>query len=238
MSIFIGETINNWLKIKRHLFPATCLLCGARSEKGSLCRGCLADLPYLPASRCPVCALPALSGNVCGACLSEPPEYHSTVAALSYSFPLDALIHALKYRANLALAVPLADLLAQAASPRLRPDYLVPMPLYPARLRERGFNQALEIAKRVSKLTGIALLPNACRRIRDTPPQASMPWKERARNIRGAFACDANLSGRRIAVIDDVMTTGATMNELAKVLRKQKAAEVECWAVARTLREG
>lgn len=238
MSIFIGETINNWLKIKRHLFPATCLLCGTRSEKGSLCRGCLADLPYLPASRCPVCALPALPGNVCGACLSEPPEYHSTVAALSYSFPLDALIHALKYRANLALAVPLADLLAQAASPRLRPDYLVPMPLYPARLRERGFNQALEIAKRVSKLTGIALLPNACRRIRDTPPQASMPWKERARNIRGAFACDANLSGRRIAVIDDVMTTGATMNELAKVLRKQKAAEVECWAVARTLREG
>lgn len=237
MSIFGEKAINNWLEIKRRLFRASCLLCGGKSESGSLCRGCLADLPYLPESRCPVCALPAIAGNVCGACLSKPPAYHGTAAALSYSFPIDALIHAFKYQANLALAVPLADLLTQATLTGSRPDYLVPMPLYSARLRERGFNQALEIARRVSKLTGIALLPNACRRVHDTRPQAATPWKERATNIRGAFACDLNLSGKHIAVIDDVMTTGATMNELAKVLRKQKAAEVECWVVARTLRK-
>jgi len=103
------------------------------------------------------------------------------------------------------------------------------------RLAERGFNQALEIARIVSARTGIPLLPLACRKVVDTPPQATLPWKDRAKNVRRAFVCDADLRGKRIAVVDDVLTTGATLGEVARVLRKAGAAEVAGWVVARTL---
>src|SRR5574341_553019 len=109
------------------------------------------------------------------------------------------------------------------------------MPLARGRLAERGFNQALEIARVVAARTGIALLRDAARKVADTPPQAALPWKKRAKNVRGAFACDADLTGRRIAVVDDVLTTGATLDELARVLRKAGAAGVTGWVVARTL---
>jgi ComF family protein len=118
-----------------------------------------------------------------------------------------------------------------------RPDFIVPMPLHPDRLRERGFNQALAIARRVSKKTGIALLPDACQRIRNTPSQTGLPWKEREQNIRRAFTCEAKLEGKHVAMLDDVMTTGATLNELAKVLCKHGATHVSGWVVARTLRD-
>jgi ComF family protein len=111
----------------------------------------------------------------------------------------------------------------------------VPMPLARGRLAERGFNQALEIARVVATRTGIALLPHSCRKVVETPAQAMLPWKERARNVRRAFVCDADLQGRRIAVVDDVLTTGATLNELARVLRKAGAVEVRGWVVARAL---
>jgi ComF family protein len=112
---------------------------------------------------------------------------------------------------------------------------LVAMPLHPARLRQRGFNQSHEIAKALSRRLGIPLAAEACLRTRDTTPQASLPWKERTRNIRGAFACHGNVSGKRIAVVDDVMTTGASLDELARTLRRAGAARVEAWVVARTL---
>ncbi len=109
------------------------------------------------------------------------------------------------------------------------------MPLGPARLGERGFNQALELARVASRLTNTPLTANACRRAHDRPPQAMLPWRERAKNIRGAFVYNADLSGLRVAVVDDVMTTGATLNELARNLRKAGAAEIRGWMVARTL---
>ncbi|HMJ48980.1 MAG TPA: phosphoribosyltransferase family protein, partial [Burkholderiales bacterium] len=114
-------------------------------------------------------------------------------------------------------------------------DYLIPVPLTTARLRERGFNQALEIAKLVSQKWGVSLLADACYRILDRPPQAGLPWKERAKNVRGAFVCQAELRGKKVALLDDVMTTGATLDELAKVVRKKGATEISAWVVARTL---
>jgi ComF family protein len=114
-------------------------------------------------------------------------------------------------------------------------DAIVPMPLAPGRLAERGFNQALEIARPVARRTGIPLLPHACRKVVETAPQAALPWIERAKNVRRAFVCDAGLRGKRIAVVDDVLTTGATLNELARVLRKAGAREISGWVVARTL---
>jgi predicted amidophosphoribosyltransferase len=110
------------------------------------------------------------------------------------------------------------------------------MPLARGRLAERGFNQSLEIARVVAADTRIALLPDACRKVAETPPQAALPWKERARNVRRAFVCDADLAGRKVAVVDDVLTTGATLNELARVLLRAGATSVRGWVVARTAR--
>ncbi|SEL48101.1 ComF family protein [Nitrosovibrio tenuis] len=215
-------------------FRKKCLLCEATSD-GDFCRPCRDSLPHLPTDICMVCALPVKGSQVCGACLAHPPAFDRSIAAFEYAFPVDALLQGLKYRANLAMARVLADLLIARIGPVELPECVVPMPLHPVRLRERGFNQALEIARHVSKNTGVMLLPDVCQRIRDTPSQTVLPWKERERNIRGAFTCEADLEGKHIAVLDDVMTTGATLNELAKVLRRRGAARVSGWVVARTL---
>lgn len=114
-------------------------------------------------------------------------------------------------------------------------DLLMPMPMHSARLKVRGFNQALELARLMSKSTNIPLDYSSCQRVRFTPPQASLPLKERIKNIRGAFSCQQNLHGKNIAIIDDVMTSGASLNELAKTLKEAGAAHVECWVIARTL---
>jgi ComF family protein len=177
--------------------------------------------------------VPLASGRVCGACLDRPPRFDRVEAAFAYQFPVSALIHAFKYGRKLALARVLAELMAPHVASDV--DAIVPMPLARGRLAERGYNQALEIARRVASLTGVTLLPDACSKVADTPAQASLPWKARARNVRGVFVCHAAVEGQRIAVVDDVLTTGATMNELARVLRKAGAAEVRGWVVARTL---
>jgi ComF family protein len=146
---------------------------------------------------------------------------------------VDALIHAFKYHGNLALARVLGAALAGAIDDDV--DFIVPMPLSLARLRDRGFNQALEIARYAGAAKKIPVLPTACRRVLDTPSQAALPWKERARNVRGAFVCDADLTDKRVAIVDDVMTTGSTLAELAKKLKRAGASRVSGWVVARAL---
>lgn len=217
--------------------PRDCLLCGSASEQGSLCVPCRTALPRLPAARCPICASPSPASAICGACLADPPFFQRTVAAVAYGFPVDALIQACKYAGNLAAAQALGELLAEAISKEPAPDAIVPMPLHPARLRERGFNQALEIARPLAATTGVPLVTGACARIKDTPPQVSLPRRERERNMRGAFFTLRRLDGMRIALVDDVMTTGNSLSETARVLRKAGAAQVHAWTVARTLEE-
>ncbi|HEX6829864.1 MAG TPA: ComF family protein [Burkholderiales bacterium] len=224
-------------RLARPILPASCVLCAAAAEDAALCSACREALPRLPDERCPVCAAPSPGNAVCGACLAEPPAFARTRAALAYTFPVDALIHAFKYAGDLPVGETLAALLRDAVHEGPRPDAIVPMPLHPARLRERGFNQALELARRLGQGLGIPVLARACRRLRDTPPQASLPWNERQGNIRGAFACEADLSGKHVAVVDDVMTTGHTMNELARALTRAGAGDVSCWVVARTIRK-
>ena len=233
LSNYFPRILNNCLGIGRRLLPQSCLLCGSISAAGPLCPPCYEDLPWLPGNHCAVCALPLTSGRVCGACLNRPPRFDRVEAVFAYRFPMDALIHTFKYGRRLALAHLLGESLAGRVTCDV--DAIVPMPLAHGRLAERGFNQALEIARVVAAATGIALLPRACRKVTETPAQAMLPWKERARNVRRAFVCDADFEGKRIAVVDDVLTTGATLNELARVLRKAGAAEVRGWIVARTL---
>lgn len=215
----------------------SCLLCDAISGE-DFCTACYRDLPQLTTSHCPVCLWPVPTSEICGACLKKPPAFTRTLAALRYTFPADALIHALKYHNHLAIAPILADLfIARLKTMESMPDVIVPMPLHPIRLRERGFNQAMEISRRIAKQTGIALLPDGCNRIKHTVPQTGLPWKERQKNIHRAFSCKINLSGKHVAIVDDVMTTGATLNELAKELRRQGAIEISNWVIARTLPE-
>lgn len=214
-------------------FGGSCYLCRGAAD-GVLCAECDADLPRLAAPACPRCALAAPGGALCGRCLAQPPAYDETVAALAYAFPADVLVQALKFRSELALAPLLGRLLASRLPRGVRVDFLLPVPLSAARLRERGFNQALEIARHVAAATGCALAPQLAERSRDTPPQVDLPAGRRAQNVRGAFRCTRALAGAEVALLDDVMTTGATLDELAATLKRAGAARVVNWVVART----
>ncbi len=229
--------INNWLKIKQFLLPQDCELCGvalkANSDLGT-CEPCLADLPWHQQSCCPQCALPSFNGAVCGDCLQSSPDFDSTIALFSYSFPADRMIQKLKYQSSLQLGELFGKLLARRYfnSPKL---LIIPMPLHPQRLNERGFNQSLEIAKVLAKITGYPLDYTSCQRTKFSPPQASLPLKDRIKNMKNAFACNTDLSGQHVLLLDDVMTTGASLNELAKTCKKAGALSVSCAVIARTL---
>ena len=214
------------------LFGGSCYLCRGAAA-GTLCTACDADLPRLTGPRCPRCALDSPRGEVCGRCLSEAPHYDATVSALAYEFPADALVHALKFRSELALARVLGELLLQGTS-GLEVDCVIPVPLSATRLRERGYNHAAEIARHIAREK---LDLSLCERSRDTPPQMDLPFAERRRNVRGAFRCTRAIGGASVAVVDDVMTTGATLNEVARTLKDAGAARVANWVVARTFRE-
>lgn len=207
------------------------------SHDGLWCAACDATLPYLVALHCPVCALPTPTGETCGHCLSHPPLFTRTTAAYAYAFPLAQLIQAMKYHEQLALAHTFAEKLSQRIDKDTLPDYVIPMPLHPTKLRERGFNQSLLLAAELARRHDLELLALACRRVRDTPPQSALPWKERNKNMRDAFRCDIDLSGKRVALVDDVLTTGASLNALAKAVQKRGASKIEAWVVARTKRD-
>jgi len=220
--------------------PRRCVLCGDASGNTPLCVPCMNALPALGPA-CPVCALPSPGAAVCGVCLAHPPRVAATLAACAYAFPLDALVQQLKYGRRLALALPLGDALAAAYARApcdfRAPEVLVPMPLARARQRERGFNQAIEIARVVSRRTGIALC-HALARPQDTSAQAGLGRRERQRNVRGAFAAVAPVAGRRVALLDDVMTSGATVDAATGALLAAGAARVDAWVVARALPPG
>jgi len=174
------------------------------------------------------------TGERCGRCLSEPPWFDRVIAAYTYDFPVTALIRRLKYHSSLVCARPLARGLAAALDAEPYPDVVIAMPLAPARLAERGFNQAAEIARIVAAEFGLQVADHVCRRARDASAQALLPWKQRAGNVRNAFSSEIDLSGKSVAVVDDVLTTGATLNELARTLKRRGAREVTGWIAART----
>ena len=214
-------------------FGGSCFLC--RGAAGSvLCAACDADLPRLGGPLCPRCALPSPAGEVCGRCLARAPAYDATTAALAYAFPADVLVQALKFRGELALAPLLGALLAARLERAARVDFVLPVPLAAARLRARGFNQALEIARHVARAAGARLEPLLAERSRDTASQVELAYAERSKNVRGAFRCERSLAGAAVALVDDVMTTGATLDELAATLKRAGAARVVNWVVART----
>jgi ComF family protein len=235
LSISRGSIFDRCLRSVQRALPADCALCGVASGPQRLCNDCDAALTRLSPTACRICALPLTAGDLCGHCLSAPPTYDGVRAAFVYAFPLDALIQKYKYGGDLTLAPLLGQLLGRA--PCAEVDAVIPMPLASGRLRERGFNQAQEIARLAARVRRLPVLPRACRKVNETPPQATLPWAERARNVRGSFVCDVDLTGRRIAIVDDVMTTGSTVSELARVLKRAGAEAVHVWVLARALPE-
>ena len=231
------------------VFGGSCYICRGAASRGArgdgalvcplICAECERDLPGLPRERCPRCALPTAGAQVCGRCLADPPEFDATVAAFAYAFPADVLVKALKFKSELALAPylagHLADELVRADQNAGAVDLIIAVPLHPQRLAERGYNQSVEIARTLSRSTGTPLATGGCERLRDTPAQAELPLDARTRNMRGAFACSLALAGRRVALVDDVMTTGATLDALAGAVKRAGAVSVENWVVARTL---
>lgn len=217
--------------IVRRWRPETCFLCDRSGNW--LCEPCHAGLPWPAACCCARCALPVPAKLLCGTCLKHPPAFDVCHAAVRFAYPIDSVIHAFKYQHALALAQPLARLLQHALPMRPPVDALLAMPLSRARLRERGYNQAHELARILASDYHLPLLTRSVDRADRALHQAALPLAERARNIRHVFSVTGPLPPR-IAVIDDVMTSGSSLHELARTLKRAGAVHIEAWVLART----
>jgi ComF family protein len=243
----------------RFLIPSSCALCGLHARE-AMCECCREQFFTPVGVRCRICAMPLTHSEMppgrqlcCGDCLRAPPAFDATAVATDYVAPLDQLVLALKFGDSLALAPLFAQLLAdallrfRAGAPLLPslplaplPALLTGVPLSATRLQIRGFNQSLEIARPLARLTGIALAPQLLTRIRDTLPQAQLAPQQRRSNIAGAFDVSPqyadSLAGLHIGVVDDVITTGQTLNEIAATLKRYGVIRVTNLVFARTLR--
>jgi ComF family protein len=223
------------------LLPSSCALCGDGCD-GVVCPPCQERYAAPRKACCARCANPLPTGDggaVCGGCLAAPPAFDATVAAVDYAAPLDQLVLQLKFGARLALAPWFAQRLRDAVLARASmalPDLLCPVPLGDRRLVERGFNQALEIARPLAASLGVALHPKLAERTLETSAQSGVTPAERANNVRGAFAvADPDLvAGRHVGLVDDVMTSGHTLGELAATFKRFGAARVTNFVFART----
>jgi ComF family protein len=226
--------INKCFTFVQTMLPSFCTLCGDRvAAARDFCPGCASALPYLPHA-CPVCALPYTGVGPCGQCQRRPPPFIATVALFRYASPIDRLIIGLKFHAQLVHARTLGALMADHLAARTGPlpQLIIPMPLHRTRLRSRGFNQALELARPLARCLGIPLDHGTLVRHRATSPQTDLPVAARARNVRAAFQATRDLRGLHVALVDDVMTTGHTAAAAAGALRKA-GADVEVWVLAR-----
>ena len=232
------QPVDGWTtRALRLVLPPRCLLCGAPGAGGrDLCTGCTRDLAINQVC-CPRCALPLPApAPLCGECLNHEPPFASAWAPFVYAHPLDLLEARFKFGADLAAGRVLSTLMIERLpvdAPE-RPALLIPIPLHAKRLRERGYNQALELARPLAKAFAIPLRADALLRTRETPPQTGLDAKTRRRNLRGAFALgtDAKLP-THVALLDDVMTTGATLRECTRMLHRAGVTRVDVWALAR-----
>ena len=216
------------------ILPGNCLLCRKPSRRRlDLCAACEHDLPALE-SACRTCAIPLPSGDTCGECLKHPPPQNAARAAFVYGFPVDRLIQRFKFNNAQAAGRVLQEIFA-ARVPAMPASFeVLPVPLHPRRLRERGFNQAEMLAHAIGKQLGLRVRNDVLERTRDTAVQSNMSAAARRRNVRNAFSVTTRNVPGQVIVIDDVITTGSTTNEIARLLRKAGVAEIETWALART----
>jgi ComF family protein len=233
--------VYSWLKNKQ-----SCTLCDEPADIAlRLCSSCEAELPWLH-GRCLVCALPLPgSGLVCGSCLKRPPSFDRVEAPWRYAFPVDSLITRFKHQAKWPLGRLLGELLSRHLlhgfdEGLTRPDLLLPVPLADRRQRRRGFNQAALLAQWLGEQLHLPVQAQWLQRVSDTPAQQQLGAAARQRNLRRAFALSAEsrVAGLHLALVDDVLTTGATTESLARLLKKAGAARVDVYCLARTPKPG
>lgn len=226
------------------LFPGCCVLCGSESDRViDLCYHCESDLPHN--NQCCIrCSIPLInndqSGTLCGECIAHPPIFDQCLAPLRYEFPVSALISRYKYQGHFCSGAVLADILLtklfkdQIRDQNKKPDLIVPVPLHRQRQFFRGFNQSQWLAQYLSRELNVPVDAYLLKRCRKTPPQQGLKRKQRQKNLKGAFQVNRPIEGKHIALVDDVVTTGSTVSELAQLLKKAGATKVEIWCLART----
>jgi len=224
------------------LLPRSCVFCGLVGGESACCTGCRADLPWIfnPCRRCGVPLPLDYPLGECPDCRAPAGDSFRMLSALVYEYPVDRVIAGAKFRQRLDFAAMLGGLLGEylcgpaGLSSAERPDFIVPVPLHRRRLAARGFNQAAEIATPVAQRLGLPLRTDACTRVRHTVEQMSLTGRARRRNLVGAFAVQCDLTGLRVAIIDDVLTTGTTARAVATAIMQSGAREAQIWTVART----
>ncbi len=192
------------------------------------------DMPYNRVS-CPVCARSTVNIRNCASCLQDPPNFHNCLAMYVYQHPVDALIREMKFNQRPEIIHSLGNDFAVWLSGRVdsQPEVMIPVPMHRHRMMQRGYNQALELARTLNKRLTIPIDSRYCRRIRNTPSQTDIPTKQRKANVRGAFDIPTPLNYRHVVIVDDVITTGSTVNELARLFSKAGVERIHVYALAR-----
>lgn len=217
--------------------PRRCFLCWAKTLRTShLCADCEHELPILP-QVCLKCAIPIKpTRTLCRQCVKRPPAFDAVRACFIYQDPIARWIAAFKFTAQFNYSHVFYALLLEKVKPHPRPDVVIPMPLHPKRLKERGFNQSILIARPLCRALGLPLMREGAKRIIHTAPQRSLNALARARNVEHAFTTTIDFTNKHIAILDDVMTTGQTTQALASTLKKAGARQVDVWCIARVMR--
>lgn len=243
LAFFINRCSQYFYNQLSNILPLICLLCGERAKKFHLCHSCWLDLPSL-AHYCNRCGQ-AIDKNIkmtCWQCQHDPAIFDEIKILFPYAHPINYLLTALKFNAQTAhvkfFSLVFIEKIPGWYLEKNLPDSILPVPLHDQRLAERGFNQALEIAKPIAQYFNIHLDTKGVIRIKATAPQTSLPSHKRVRNIKNAFKTSQNYTGKTIAILDDVMTTGHTLLELTRVLKLAKAKEVHVWCCARSQMPG
>ncbi len=240
----LSPAVDFWLYFEHFVFSSSCLLCRQpTTDQPLICAACKADLPWL-AHHCRQCAEPLSRSKVatavplvCGRCLQQPPAFDRTLAALQYQFPVNRLIASLKQRARLDILELATELFVDRFESQIiedPPQLIIPVPLHGRRLYQRGYNQAAEWSRRLSKRLAIPCDSQRCQRVIDTPHQQGLSARQRRLNLRRAFVVKQPAAFEHVAIVDDVMTTGTTLDLLAQVLKHSGVRRVDAWCLART----
>lgn len=230
-------------KLKHWAFPHACILCQGICQNRDLCMPCANELPYCQTT-CPQCGLTLLNQaqpTPCGECLIKRPPFDHTIALCEYKDPINQLIAGLKFHEKLIYARVLGEIMAEALVQYYQnqplPTSIIPVPLHKKRLQERGYNQAVELARPIAKQLTLPLLTHVCQRNRVTQTQSSLSLDERRQNMKGAFSLIGEAVDKHIAILDDVITTGNTVTEISQLFKEAGVEKITLWCVARSNRE-